>query len=527
MAPRGERPIAVSMPMFSIVTPVYNPPREAFEKCVQSVQEQAFSDWEWCLVDDCSTASWVRARLAQLQASDLRIRVAYRATNGGIVAATNDALSLAQGEFVALLDNDDELHPDALHEVEKVTSSDALVDYIYTDEDKISEDNVHYDRFRKPRWSPERFLAQNYCSHLSVIRRSLVDEVGRFRPGFDGAQDYDLLLRIVERARKIVHIPKLLYHWRAVAGSTALAQEEKPYAFAAAMRAVELALERQQIKASVDGSGPYPYQRVLRQLRHHPKISIIIPTCGTLKTVFGKHSCLVVEAVRSILQKTDYLNYEIVVLIDADSTEESWNGLQALNDDRVQLVRYDLPFNFAAKCNLGAVVSSGEYVLMLNDDTMIVDPKWLTVLAGYLEEPDVAMVGPLLLLEDGGIQTAGHSNNPTPHNFRCGWPADSPGEFGNLAVARECEGVTGACALIRREAFDKVGGMSQIFPRAFNDVDFSYKLIDAGYRIIWTPHTWLYHFETASRPPNLESSEVQLLKGRWQRRFGADQLCRL
>lgn len=514
-------------PKFSIVTPVYNPPRDAFERCIQSVVQQTYGDWEWCLVDDCSTAPWVRERLAELQATEPRIRVGYRTVNGGIVAASNDALSLARGEFVALLDNDDELHTDALTEVHKVISVDALIDFVYTDEDKINDEGMHYDRFRKPRWSPERFLAQNYCSHLSVVRRSLINEVGRFRQGFDGSQDYDLFLRVVERARKIAHIPKVLYHWRAVVGSTALSQSEKPYAFVAAMRAVERALERRGVEASVEETGPYPFQKVLRRLRRHPKVSIIIPTCGTYKTVFDENVCLVVEAVNSILQQTNYPNYEVVVVIDAESTEGSWAGLRAIADERVRLVRYDLPFNFAAKCNFGATISDGDYLLMLNDDTKVTDPDWLTVLAGYLEEPDVAMVGPLLILEDGSIQSAGHYNNPTPHNFRNGSSADSPGEFGILAIARECEGITGACALIRRAAYDEVGGMSLVFPRAFNDVDLCYKLIDAGYRIIWTPHTRLYHFETASRPQDLESSEVQLLSARWQRRFGADELCRL
>jgi len=491
------------------------------------VQSQTCADWEWCLVDNASTAPWVRERLAQLQADDPRIRVGFHPSRGGPVDAANDALALAQGEFIALLDQDDELHPEALADVHAAIAADPLVDYVYTDEDTIDDAGTHSARFRKPRWSPERFLAQNYCGRLSVIRRSLVDRVGRYRGDYEHAHDYDLLLRVVEKARGIAHVPTVSYHRRALKTSPEIDDLGTPHVATAAQRAVEQALERRGIEASVEATGPHPVHRILRRLRHHPKVSIIIPTCGTFKTVFGEHVCLVVNAVQSILQSTNYPDYEIVVVIDAASPEESWHGLRSLSDGRIRLYRYDLPVNFAAKCNFGAAVSSGEYLLMLNDDTMVIDPNWLKVLAGYLEEPDVAMVGPMLLLEGGNIQSAGHCNNPAPHNFCSGFDAESPGIFGMLAVARECEGVTGACALIRREAYDEVGGMSLVFPRAFNDVDLGYKLLNAGYRIIWTPHTRLYHFETASRPVNVESSELQALGERWQRRFGADELCRV
>ncbi|MFM8955842.1 MAG: glycosyltransferase family 2 protein [Actinomycetota bacterium] len=514
-------------PRFSIVTPVYNPPPDAFEECVRSVFSQSLGDWEWCLVDDRSPHPWVKERLLQLQAHDPRIRVFLRETNGGIVAASNDALSMAEGEFVALLDNDDVLHEHALKKVDELLRSNPLIDYVYTDEDKIDETGRHYDEFRKPKWSPQRFLSQNYCSHLSVIRRTLINEVGRFRSGFDGSQDYDLFLRVIERARIVAHLPEVLYHWRAIAGSTARAHNEKPYAFTAAMRAVQESLARQGIDADVEKAEPYPFQRVVRRLTTFPKISIIIPTCGTHKQVFGVDTCLVVNAIESILSKSTYPNFEVLVVIDDHSPTEAWSSLRAIDDQRVRLVSYDKPFNFSAKCNLGVAMCDGEYVLLLNDDTEIIDDNWLEVLASYLVEPDVAMVGPMLLLEDGRIQSAGHSNTPIPHNFRTSQSANGPGEFGILAVARECSGVTGACALVRRSAYEEVGGMSLIFPKAFNDVDFAFKLLDADYRIIWTPCTRLFHFETASRPKGVESSEVELLHDRWQRKFDRDEYCRL
>ena len=513
-------------PRFSIVTPVYNPPQEAFEECVRSVFAQTSTDWEWCLVDDCSPKPWVKKRLLQLQAHDARVRVYFREKNGGIVAASNDAMSLAEGDFIALLDNDDALHPSALEMVDAMLRANDGIDYLYTDEDKVDESGRHYDTFLKPDWSPQRFLAQNYCSHLSVIRRSLVNEVGRFRSGFDGSQDYDLFLRIIERARIIAHLPEVLYHWRAVSGSTALAHDEKPHAFLAAMRAIKESLARRRIEAEIEQAGPYPFQQVVRQLTRRPKISIIIPTCGTHKTIFGVDTCLVVNAVKSIVTRSTYSNYEILVVIDDHSPREAWDGLRDLGDERVHLVPYDKPFNFSAKCNLGVAQSEGEHVLLLNDDTEVIDDNWLEVLLSYMEEPDVAMVGPMLVLEDGRIQSAGHSNTPIPHNFRTGQSINGPGEFGVLAVARECSGVTGACALIRRTSYDAVGGMSLVFPKAFNDVDFAFKILDAGQRIIWTPVVRLFHFETASRPNVVESSEVELLHDRWQRKFDNDRYCR-
>ena len=515
------------IPQFSIITPVFNPPREAFEECVQSVLMQTHHDWQWCLVDDCSTEHWVRQRLSDLSGLDSRICVYFRPDNGGIVAASNDALGLARGVFVAFLDHDDALHHSALEKIHATILLNDRIDYIYTDEDKIGQDGKYYDEFKKPKWSPERFLAQNYCSHFSVIRRTLVDDVGRFRIGFDGAQDYDLLLRITERAKVIEHVPEVLYHWRVVSGSTALAQTEKPYAFDAALRAVKDALRRRGIPASVNMTEPWPYQRVIRSLSSEPQVSIIIPTCGTYKQVFGLDTCLVVNSVRSIVSKSAYSNFEVLVIIDDATPNEVWDRLQEIGDSRVRLVRYDKEFNFATKCNIGAVLARGEYLLMLNDDTEIADQQWLTTLVGYLEQPDVAMVGPMLILEDGRIQSAGHANNPSPHNFQTGSSIDASGNFGVLVVARECSGLTGACMLIRKSVYEEVGGMSQIFPKAFNDVDLGFKILQAGYRIIWTPHTRVFHFETASRPKGVEQVEVELLLERWASKFDADQYCRL
>ena len=514
-------------PLFSVITPVYNPPQYAFEKCVETVLAQQFKNWEWCLVDDCSTAPWIKTRLNELQALDKRVKVYFRSENGGIVAASNDAISLASGEFIVLLDNDDELHLDALQEVATCIDQNPNTDYIYTNEDKITEDGEHFDEFIKPNWSPERFLSQNYCSHLSVIRTTLVNQVGRFRNGFDGAQDYDLFLRITEQTKKIVHIPKVLYHWRAVPGSTASANNAKLYAYSAAAKAVDEHLKRRKIAADVTFDNSLSLVKVKRRVVNHPKVSIIIPTCGTRKPIFGVDTCLVVNAVESIERKSSYPNFEIIVVVDKGTPQQVIDDLNTVCPNRLKIIDYDKPFNFSDKCNVGVVNSDAPLVLMLNDDTEIINHDWLETMVGHISDEDVAMVGPLLLFEDGRIQSAGHSNTHSLHNFCAGSSNKDFGHFRMLKLAREVSGITGACALIKRDAYFEVGGMSEIFPLAFNDCDLAFKFLEHGYRIIWTPNARLFHFESATRPAHVKPSEVNLIMSRWGRKINNDEYCKI
>ena len=514
-------------PQFSIITPVFNPPHDAFEQCIKSVYAQKITDWQWCLVDDKSTDSYVAKRLKELQVLDSRIIVYFRSENGGIVDASNDALSLATGEFVVLLDNDDELHTDALAEVASRIELDPEIDYIYTDEDKITVDGKHYDEFKKPKWSPERLLAHNYCSHLSVIRRELVNAVGRFRRGFEGSQDYDLILRIVEKTSRIAHIPKVLYHWRSVPGSVSIAADEKPYAFISATKAISEHLSRKNIDAEVEEVTPYALSRVKRRLKQSPEIGIVIPTCGTTKSLFGVDTCLVLNAVESIERKTNYKNFEIIVVADAYTPANVLSELQRISPTNLKIVNYEKEFNFSDKCNVGVVNSDAPFIVLLNDDTEVISEDWLEVMLGYMQEPDVAAVGPMLLLEDGRIQSAGHSHTPYPHNFYNGKSINELGELGILKVARECTGVTGACMMVRRNAYFEVGGLSKVFPLSFNDVDLSFKFLDRGYRIIWTPFARLFHFETATRPNVSTPQEVELITNRWGNRIYNDEYCRI
>jgi GT2 family glycosyltransferase len=514
------------VPLLSIVTPIFETPENVLEECIHSVLSQSFTDWEWCLVDDASTAPHIRQRLAALRSSDLRARVLHRTNNGGIVAASNDGLAMADGEYIVLLDHDDLLAPGALQSIAEVIDADPSVDFIYSDEDKITPEGLHYEEFRKPAWSPERLRGQNYCSHISVVRRQLVNSVGRFRHGFDGSQDHDLILRVTERTKRIRHIPKVLYHWRAIPGSTALAVSEKTYSVDASVRAVREHCERIGLRADVHRAKSYPFVHRTHLLEDHPKVSIIVPTRGTRRHVFGIPTVLVINCVTSILRNSTYSNYEIVIVADSDTPDAVISELRALPEDKVRIVTFYDEFNFAAKCNIGVVNGDGKYVLLLNDDTEVITPEWIEQMVGFFQEDDVGMVGPLLLLEDGRIQSAGHSYVHHHHNYGNGMPGHSPGEFGMLAVPHEVSGVTGACALIRRSAYFEVGGFSTVFPASFNDVDFGYKLLDRGYRIIWTPRVRLFHFESASRARIVVDSETEALKSRWKSRFNRDDYCR-
>ena len=513
-------------PLFSIITPIFNPPVNALRECIDSVLSQTFPNWEWCITDDGSSDQEILSLLKEASTSDPRISIQYRNTNGGIVAASNDSLSAATGTFVAFLDHGDCLHADALSQVAIAINAHSDVDYIYSDEDKMTETGEHYDVFLKPDWSPERLRGQNYCSHLSVARRELVATVGGFRAGFEGSQDYDLILRITEKARRIVHIPEVLYHCLAITGTKLSPNNHASHTPTTAEKAVTEHLTRCGITGSVSTT-TWGYQKISRHLSDSPLVSIIIPTCGTEKVIFGRLRMLVVELLRSITSKSTYTNIEIVIVADSRTPQTVFDEMAAMNGATIKIVRYNKPFNFSEKCNIGFAHSEGEVILLLNDDMEIISPNWLETMLGHVLETDVGMVGPMLLLEDSRIQSASHSNTPTPHSYGSGYSSQQPGEFGILVVARECSGVTGAAAMIRRDVFVEVGGLSLQFPNCFNDIDLAFKILNAGYRIIWTPHAHLYHFESASRNSTVDKKELAMIKDRWGQLFDHDRFCRI
>ena len=483
-------------PLISIVMPVYNVAAELLGQAVDSVRRQFYPHWELCIADDASTHASTRAALEWIaQIGDARIKLRRLERNSGIAGASNAALELATGSFVGLLDNDDALTRDALLEVAlRIRSDDA--DLIYSDEDKLDEGGVNVEPHFKPDYNEDYFLAINYICHFSVIRRELLQQIGGFRTGFDGAQDYDLLLRVTERTRRIAHIPKVLYHWRRTSGSTAVNASAKPQTSEAGRRALAESLARRGIDARVC-EGPFPNTyRVTRGIQGKPLVSLLIP--------FRDKPELLEACISSILAKTSYQRFEIIGIDNNSSEASTQRVMQALQarDSRVRFVRYEAPFNYSAINNFGATQARGEHLLFLNNDTEVLDSGWLEALLAHSQRRNVGVVGAKLLYSDDTIQhsgvivgvggVAGHA-----HLFL---PADAPGYFSRAQLAQNLSAVTFACAMTRREVFERVGGLNDKELRiAFNDVDYCLRVREAGYLIVYTPDAVLHHYESKSR----------------------------
>lgn len=510
------------MPRFSIVTPVYNPPRDAFELCVQSVLEQTNGDWEWCLVDDASPDEWVARRLQELQFQDARIRVAHRISNGGIVAASNDAIALARGEFLVLLDNDDELNRDALRLVEGALFAEPDCDYLYSDENKISPEGEHFDDFLKPVWSPERLLAQNYTSHLSVLRRTLVEQVGRFRPGFDGSQDYDLTLRVIERARRVVHVPEVLYHWRTLPTSTASAASAKPYAFVAAMKAVGEHLTRTGLNAQVTEAGP-SLARVRRISKSHLPVTVIIPVDETRRRIFGVETLLARHVSESLLRKTTYNNYKVVFVASETFDSLELSTITSRFEGRADVVRLRGNFTTSQALNVGLVACTTSHAALVDQHCDFVDGDWIETLFAYMDRDGVAAVGPVLTDEYGVTRSAGLGLTPQPHHIGQGHRASDLGPVGMFAIARECFGVSMQCAMVEVAVLKQVGGLSPDYSTPLVDFDLACKLRERGTHAVVTPLVKVRVFDEIAT----FDVDTPTFNMRWSRYVGRDPYTRI
>jgi len=509
------------MPAFSIITPVYNPPREAFELCVQSVLEQLNPDWEWCLANDASGEQWVMPRLLELQASDPRIRVVNRVVNGGIVAASNDAIAIATGEFLVLLDNDDELSRDALKLVAEEISRQPICDYLYSDENKITAEGEHFDTFAKPTWSPERLLAQNYTSHLSVLRRSVVERVGRFRQGFEGSQDYDLILRVVEQARSVVHVPRVLYHWRTLPTSTASAASAKPYAFTAALNAVREHLDRTGVVADVFEAGP-SLAGVRRASLDHPRITIIVPIDMSQRRIFGVETSLAKNVASSLAEKTTYNNYTVIFVADNRTHDDYISEVVAPFGERATVLRVPDSYSLPQRLNAGLLACTTPTALLLDQHCEFIEGNWVEILLGYATRDDVAMVAPQLVDEFANFVSAGLSLTPEPHEIAEGRHVSDLGPVGMFAIARECLGVSTRCALVDAVAVKRVGGFSPDYSGRWSDFDLACKLHVIGKHSIVTPLARVRCYDDRL----VSDHDRLLLEDRWGRIVGADPYTR-
>jgi Predicted glycosyltransferases len=505
------------LPKISIIMPVHDPPVEFLDRAIASVKAQVCEEWELCIADDRSTTQEVRDTLEHWSAEDHRIRVTYLERNVNISTATNEATAFAIGEFLLFFDHDDELTPDAIGEVALYLAEQPDTDFLYSDDDKIDVAGRRYAPQFKPDWSPELLLSYMYLSHVCVVRRTLFESCGGMRVGFEGAQDYDLALRVTERASKIGHIPKILYHWRALPGSTASSGAAKPASLDAGLRAVADAFSRRGITARVR-QPDFAAKGNLGIYCHDfpdegPRVTILIPT---------KNQISIVRRCIESLRATTYRNYDVVVIDNESDDPETLAYLHSLPHRVVCISNPSSRFNFAAINNRAVQSVTSEFVLFLNNDTEVKEPRWLSQMVGYVQMPGVGAVGAKLTFADGRIQHAGvvhglyHGLAGPAFKLTPSW------EHGYLAyasVVRNYSAVTAACMLTPRRRFLELGGFNETeFGVAYNDVDYCYRLVDQGYRCVYCPEAQLIHYEGYSRGFRDDPDEIASFKSKYKRR---------
>lgn len=493
----NSQTLAAHGPLISIIMPTYNSPREFLVQAIESVRAQTYPKWELCIADDASPQKHVAEIIRKYAMDDDRIKFRVRDRNGHISEATNSALDLASGEYVAFLDHDDLLHPLALHHMVEAIQASPGAGLIYSDEDKVDQRNTRFDPYFKCEFNYELMLAHNMICHFAVYRRSVVEAVGRLRKGYEGAQDYDLALRVIDALARnqIVHVPKVLYHWRAIAGSTALAADEKNYAAVAARKAVADHLRRAGIEGEVVPAPEAPAMNrvIFARPKAAPMVSIIIPT--------RDRAALLGMCLDSLFERTTYKNFELLIIDNGSVEAETFKLFDRLPKDRVRVIRDESPFNFSALNNLGAKHARGEYLCLMNNDIEILTPDWLEEMLSFATRPGIGAVGARLWYPDGRLQhggvilgiggVAGHAHKYTPKG--------AVGYFGRAVLHQSFSAVTAACLLISKRIFDEVQGLDEKLAVAFNDVDFCLRVRQAGYRNVWTPYAEMNHHESASR----------------------------
>lgn len=515
-------------PKISVVMPVYNTAPEWLRAAIDSVRAQIYQNWELCIADDASTLPHVRTILDEYARRDARIRVVYREQNGHIAAASNSALNLATGEFIALLDHDDELREHALYMVIEELNAHPESDLIFSDEDKKTGYGMRVNPYFKCDWNPEFFLQQNFICHLGVYRARVVQAIGGFRVGFEGSQDWDLALRCIEQipADHIRHIPHVLYHWRQIEGSTAASSGAKPYALIAGQKAVQEHLDRRGRPATVEILPEIAHYRVRYPIpTPAPAVTLIIPTRDQVGVLS--------QCVSSILKQTTYPSYQILI-VDNNSTEtttkEYFASLRA--EPRVRVIQDPRPFNFSRLNNNAVAHCSSPYIAFINNDLEVISPDWLTEMMSHAVHEEVGAVGARLwfpndLLQHGGVilgigGVAGHNHK--------GAARGNPGYWNRAILTQNLSAVTAACLVMKRDLFTKIGGFDeQNLAVAFNDVDLCLRIRESGHQLVWTPYAELYHHESMSRgaentPAKFQrfEDESAYMRRRWQRELAAD-----
>lgn len=486
-------------PKISIIMPVYDPPPLFLKKALDSVLSQVYQNWELCIADDASTNTEIHNILKKYKEEDPRIKLILRQTNGHISLASNSALELATGDFVTFLDHDDELTPHALYMVINELNENQNLDLIYSDEDAINKNNKPISHHFKPDWDPDLFFSYNYICHLAVYRRSILDKIGGLRTGFEGAQDYDLCLRFISEInddKKIAHIPHILYHWRAITGSTALSISEKSYAKFVGQKALQDYFDKTENKVIVGpAKNPTTFRIHFSLPESQPSVSIIIPTKNSYK--------ILKKCIDSLLEKTTYKSFEIVVV---DNQSDETNSLDYLNtiqkDPQITVLKYEKPFNYSAINNFAVQHVKSGLIAFLNNDIEVISPDWLNEMVSHALRKNVGAVGAKLLYQNDTLQHCGvivglgelaaHSHRflrKTTNGYHC-----------RPVLTQNLSAVTAACMVLRKSVFEEVNGFDEKnLPITYGDVDLCLKIRAKGYLIVWTPFAELYHYESASR----------------------------
>ncbi|MEG1565870.1 MAG: glycosyltransferase [Bacilli bacterium] len=494
-------------PLISILIPVYNIDSNLLCECIDSILNQTYDNFEICLVDDCSQKIETLETLKEYEKRDKRIRVKYRTENGHISVATNDALSMAKGEFVGLVDDDDILDKDALYENVKALNNDNTIDMLYSDEDKLDLRGKRCDPHFKSDFSIDTLLSLNYICHFVVLRKSIMNKIGGFRIGLEGAQDFDLFLRFSEETKSIHHIPLILYHWRMVKGSTSMAIDNKSYALDKGKIAIEDALKRRNIKGNVVRDVVSTYYHIIYEY-DEPIVSIIIPC--------KDHSDVTEVCLKSLFNKTTYKNYEVIIMNNESVEDKTYSLFDSYKDQykNFKVIDANVPFNYSLINNMGIKECKGDVIVLLNNDTEIITPDWLSIMVGYAIQPHIGAVGAKLLYPDYTVQHAGVllGLGGVASHAGIGSSRDDLGLYGRLRVPYNYSAVTAACLVVEKKKFNEVNGLEEKLEVAYNDVDFNLKLFKKGYYNICVPQVELIHHESKSRGLDTTSEKFQRFK---------------
>ena len=494
-------------PLISIVTPVYNVEPKWLDLCFKSIKNQLYTNWEFCLHDDASTRTETINCLRRWEKNDKRIKISYGKSNQHISGASNQAIKLASGEFIGFLDNDDEISPDALFEVVKQLNIDPSLEFIYSDEDKLELNGIRSQPYFKSDFNLDLFLSNNYICHFSVIKKEIGDKINWFRKGYEGSQDYDLFLRAVEQTNKIYHIPKVLYHWRKIPGSTAVVYSDKSYANESSLNALSDYIKRNKLSATVE-NGLWPGAfRIKYNIKENNFVSILIP--------FKDEINFLKDCVSSILQKTVYSNYEIILINNNSKQKETLEYLNKLdNKEKIRILNFEEPFNFSKINNWAAKRAKGNILLFLNNDTVVINKDWLANMVEHIQRKEVGAVGAKLLYSNDLIQHAGvilGVGGVANHAFSNFHHSDNF-YYGNSNVVRNYTACSAACLMVEKSVYNKINGMDEDLKIAYNDIDLCMKIRKLGLLVTYTPYAQLYHYESQTRGYDLSLEKKTRLK---------------